>query len=386
MITIMKRLMHRLFFISAVLALVVVGCKKDVTPTVLKVITFPSSSALTSSVSSVTLLPQDSTSTNKVISFSWPAVDYGISAPVTYNLYFDVPTDTIGASPWGKAIKDVVGAGILTKSYTTRTLDSIALQLGLLPDSTSNMVVRVESFVDRSAYSNSVTFSVKPYKPVVIVPATITYLYIAGDFQGWNIGAAVPVACVSSNKKYEGYINIADGGTYQYKLYTVLGDWNSASFGDFGANQADKTSGATGKFKLANYAGSNFAAPSGGYYEVTFNFNDSTWTQTATTWSIIGDATPGGWSTDTQMTYDATNQVWKVTADMKTAGSFKFRANNDWKIDFGIDSKGNLAYADNPFFGYTAGLNNITVPADGNYTITLDLSHAGVYTYTAVKN
>jgi hypothetical protein len=377
-ITIMKRLMNKFFFISAVLALVVVGCKKDVTPTVLKVITFPSSSALTSSVSSVTLLPKDSTAADKVISFSWPAVDYGISAQVTYNLYFDVPTDTIGASPWGKAIKNVVGVDILTKSYTTRVLDSIAMQLGLLADSTSNMVVRVESFVDRSVYSNPVTFSVKPYKPVVVLP--ISYIYIAGDFQGWNIGAAVPIASsITASKKFEGYIYIADGGTYQYKMYTQLGNWNSTSYGDSG-------NGTSGVFKVANYAGGNFQAPAGGYYEIGLNFADSTWTQTATTWSIIGDATPGGWSTDTQMTYDVTNQVWKVTADMKTAGSFKFRANNDWKIDFGLDSKGKLAYADNPVFGYTAGINNITVPADGNYTITLDLSHAGAYTYTAVKN
>ena len=54
------------------------------------------------------------------------------------------------------------------------------------------------------------------------------------------------------------------------------------------------------------------------------------------------------------MTYDEANQVWKVTADMLAGGSFKFRANNEWMIDFGVDANGNLVYADNPFFGYTA--------------------------------
>ena len=377
----MKRFMHKLFFISALLALFLVGCKKEEVPTVLRVVTFSSSSALQSTVNSVTLLATDSTSTASVIGFSWPTVDYGISASITYKLYFDLPGDTTGAAPWGKAVNTLVGVDLLTKSFTTKELNSIALNLGLVPDVTSPIVVRVESFVDRSAYSNAVALSIKPYKPYVKpVDLPIQYLYIAGDFQGWNINAAVPLASsIKTNTKFEGYINIPAGGTFEYKSYTVLGDWNSNSYGD-------KGDGTSGNLKLANYAGSNFKAPGAGYYEIGIDLADSIWTQTATTWSIIGDATPGGWSTDTQLTFDIGNHVWKVTADMKTAGSFKFRANNEWKIDFGLDSKGKLAYADNPIFGYTDGIANLTVPADGNYTITLDLSNAGAYTYTAIKN
>ncbi|MBS1563464.1 MAG: DUF5116 domain-containing protein, partial [Bacteroidetes bacterium] len=64
----------------------------------------------------------------------------------------------------------------------------------------------------------------------------------------------------------------------------------------------------------------------------------------------------------------------------------KFRANGAWAIDFGIDVSGKLVYADNPFLGYTAGLNNLSVPQDGNYTIVLDLHVSGKYTYTLTKN
>jgi starch-binding outer membrane protein SusE/F len=370
--------MNKLFFISALMILGV-ACQKEETPTVLRVVTFPG--LATSTVSSVTLLATDSTSTNHVIGFSWPAVNYGITANVTYSLYFDVPSDTIGTNPWGKAVKEQIGVGLLSVFYTAKAFNGIALQLGLIPDSISSMVVRVESFVDRSVYSNGLTIKITPYQ-LYVPPVTypIGYLYLAGDFQGWNINGAIPLAsAVTTNKKFEGYIYIPAGGTYQYKSYTTLGDWNSNSYGDNG-------DGTTGKLKLANYAGGNFLAPGSGYYEIGINLKDSTWSQTATTWGIIGDATPGGWDTDTQMTYDVANHVWKVTADMKIAGSFKFRANKDWKIDFGIDSKGKLTYADNPFWGYTDGLSNLTVPLDGNYTITLDLSNAGSYTYTAVKN
>jgi starch-binding outer membrane protein SusE/F len=51
-----------------------------------------------------------------------------------------------------------------------------------------------------------------------------------------------------------------------------------------------------------------------------------------------------------------------------------------------VDAAGKLVYADNPFYGYTAGLNNLTVPADGNYTITLDLHDASNYSYILHKN
>lgn len=171
---------------------------------------------------------------------------------------------------------------------------------------------------------------------------------------------------------FEGYVAITGSGL-QYFKYTNAPDWNHINYGD-GGNGTFSTDG--------NAAG--LSVPNGGYYELTANLNNNTWTATATTWSIIGDATPGGWSTDTQMTYDPVNQVWTVTAQMLSNGSFKFRANDEWVVDFGINGSGALQYADNPFFGYTAGLNNLTVPANGTYIITLDLHVSDKYTYSAV--
>ena len=45
---------------------------------------------------------------------------------------------------------------------------------------------------------------------------------------------------------------------------------------------------------------------------------------------------------------------------------------------------GNLQYADNPLFTYNPKLNNLTVPANGTYLITLDLHISSKYTYSAV--
>jgi hypothetical protein len=77
-------------------------------------------------------------------------------------------------------------------------------------------------------------------------------------------------------------------------------------------------------------------------------------------WGLIGDATPGGWDNDTNMTWDADNGVFTATLDL-VAGTFKFRANDGWDVNYGGDIN-----------ALSAGGDNIAVAEDGNYTITFD--------------
>jgi hypothetical protein len=85
---------------------------------------------------------------------------------------------------------------------------------------------------------------------------------------------------------------------------------------------------------VANYAGGNFKAPSDGYYLFSVNLKTMKYLLMKTTWGMIGGATPGGWDKDTPLNYNPSTQSWSVTADMKASGSFKFRANNAWQLDF----------------------------------------------------
>jgi hypothetical protein len=85
------------------------------------------------------------------------------------------------------------------------------------------------------------------------------------------------------------------------------------------------------------------------------------YTYKANRWGVIGDATPGKWDTDTNMAWDATNKVFTVTLDLVSPGSFKFRANDGWDLNYG----GNLG-------NLTPGGDNISVESAGNYTITFD--------------
>ena len=102
-------------------------------------------------------------------------------------------------------------------------------------------------------------------------------------------------------------------------------------------------------------------------------------TPPADSWAIIGSATANGWGTETPMTYDYCNQVWKITMPLTAvAGSneFKFRANNGWALNYGDDgADGKLE----------AGGANIAVPATGNYDVVLNLNATPKPTYTITR-
>ena len=366
----MKKTFNKLLAVLTI-ALLFAACKKDATLTYLDVVPFPGN--LAASANNVVLSANNGDLS--VITFSWPAVVFKIKAPVTYKLQLALPADTIGTTAWSNAITMEAGEDVLSKSFNGTELNTMALTGLKLPgDSASTVVARVVATLDRPVYSNAVAFTVTPYKVI-----DLKKLYVPGDYQGWNPSAAPVLAEVKDRPEmYEGYIYIPAGGSNQFKM-TPQPDWTPTAYGD--------ATGTSGDIIVANFAGGNMSVATDGYYYLTADLNTNKWTATKTTWGIIGGATPGGWDADTKMTYDAANQVWKVTADMKASGTFKFRANNEWKLDFGMDPVTKaLRYADNPFLGYTGGLSDLSVPEDGNYTITLGLHDAGNYTYTLIKN
>ncbi|MBK9255242.1 MAG: SusF/SusE family outer membrane protein [Saprospiraceae bacterium] len=89
---------------------------------------------------------------------------------------------------------------------------------------------------------------------------------------------------------------------------------------------------------------------------------------------IIGDATPGGWDNETAMNQDPSDKtVWKLRVTL-TDGELKFRANNDWDVNWGS--------GDFPIgVGEQDGA-NIPVTA-GDYFIDFN-SVTGAYVFTAV--
>jgi starch-binding outer membrane protein SusE/F len=100
-----------------------------------------------------------------------------------------------------------------------------------------------------------------------------------------------------------------------------------------------------------------------------------TYSLTLTTWGIIGDATAGGWGTQTDMTYNSSSQTFSLAAHLTTGAAFKFRGTSDWGINYGSTA------ADGKTLN--AGGDNIPVTLTADYAITLDLSHPNAYTYSA---
>ncbi len=89
---------------------------------------------------------------------------------------------------------------------------------------------------------------------------------------------------------------------------------------------------------------------------------------------IIGDATPGGWDSDTDLTQDADDpHLWTIRMDLLD-GEVKFRAENDWAVNWGSgDFPAGTAVQDGA---------NIPVVA-GDYRITFN-SLSGAYDFTAL--
>lgn len=340
------------------------GCEDNPTLTVLEEVSF--TAPATSSTDNVALTEDDSTA--NVITLSWEKVDYPIDAPVTYSLQFTAAGDT---STWANMYEMEVGTDVYTATLTGKKLNTIATdELGLEPEVQSNMAIRVKSYVDRAAYSSPVTVSVTPYKVIVNLPS----LWVAGDFQGWDIATAPAIVSPNDDGVYEGYIFIPPGGTNEFKIYGQQ-DWSPISYG----TKNDST------VIEANYAGDNFSVPSDGYYLISIDLNKMILLFMKTDWGMIGGATPNGWDSDTMLEFNQETQSWSVTADMIADGSFKFRANQEWKLDLGLDDEGNLAYANHPWKDYVERP-QLTVPEDGNYTIVLDLHEPGRYKYSITKN
>ncbi|NVO21216.1 MAG: SusF/SusE family outer membrane protein [Bacteroidetes bacterium] len=146
--------------------------------------------------------------------------------------------------------------------------------------------------------------------------------------------------------------------TWRGGIHLAAGEFKFRANHDWGLNYGSTAGNAT-----LDAGGSNIPAPSveSDYYFALDLSTPLTYTYTADRWGIIGDATAGGWSDDQNMTWDATNQVLTATIPL-TVGAIKFRANDDWAVNYG-----------GPLTALTQGGDNIPIAEAGTYVITLDL-------------
>lgn len=181
-------------------------------------------------------------------------------------------------------------------------------------------------------------------------------LYMAGDANGWTQNEMLTS---NDGVNYTGFMYLNNNG---FKFCTEK-SWDGTNYG--------------AGFSTAGDA-ANMTLPDGyeaGYYKVDLNLDAKTMTLTAiTTIGIIGDATAGGWDSDTDMTYNTTDHTWVINDVTLKAGELKFRANDAWDINWG-GTEDNL----------TQGGANIKIADDGTYDIVLHALADGQATCTITK-
>ena len=200
-----------------------------------------------------------------------------------------------------------------------------------------------------------------PFKNAVSYPV----IYAPGGYQKvsgysadeWNPASAPKLASVNSDDRYEAYLFFKSASEFKF---TAGPNWD-LNWGDDGANGTLDQNGAN-------------ISVQPGYYKINVDLNTKTYSMAKITWGLIGSATPGGWDSDTQMSFDEATREWTVIAELK-AGEFKFRANGGWDINLGDDgANGKLEYNGA----------NITIGEAGKYEIRLNAGTPD-YTYTVSK-
>ncbi|MEX0986403.1 MAG: SusF/SusE family outer membrane protein [Bacteroidales bacterium] len=148
----------------------------------------------------------------------------------------------------------------------------------------------------------------------------------------------------------------AVSGTWQGGVHFTTGEFK------FRANQNwDYNYGSNAGDETLDPGGNNIPVSVEADYAIELNLSvPNEYTYSAHRWGIIGNATPGGWDSDTDMTWNEVDGVLSVSVDL-IVGEFKFRADDDWAINLGGD-----------IGALTQDGANLNVAEGGNYTITLN--------------
>ena len=297
---------------------------------------------------------------NEVTTLVWNHADYSVQTEVNYDVEValagtDFATTVAGGSTTNRFIV-----------WTHEGLNAVALEAGLTPYTAGDLDIRIKSSLGTNSemigYSNTITITITPYT------TDLPQLAVPGNHQGWSPSTAPRLAASGFGQTdYEGYVAL-DG---EFKFVGPNGsgvyDWGNDDWGDDG----------TFSGMLALTGESNCTAVAG-YYKINANTTTLAYTTTLTTWGVLGSATApvtggDGWANDADLTYDAGTKKWSVIINLVGGQEIKFRANNDWGLNYGDNgADGSLE----------EGGSNIAVPTTGNYLLELDLSNPRAYTYT----
>lgn len=176
------------------------------------------------------------------------------------------------------------------------------------------------------------------------------FLSVPGGYQGWDPASTTHIVASPANDGiYEGYFWL-DANT-EFK-FAQGGTWD-VNWGDTGADN------------VLDAGGDNIKVAEAGFYRLYVDLNTLNYSVVKTDWGLIGSSTPDAWNSDIDMTYDAVENAWVINTDL-IAGEVKFRANDDWSLNYGDTGADAILDLDG---------NNIVITEPGSYLIKLYLDH-----------
>ena len=152
-------------------------------------------------------------------------------------------------------------------------------------------------------------------------------LYMKGDANGWD---GYDYLAGDDGVHFTGFMYLNQNG---FK-FTTAPDWSGTGYGE--------------NFSTAPDAGNIVMTEPAGYYKVDVDLSAQTYTLTPiTSIGIIGAAVPvTGWDSDQDLTYNVEERCWEIKDIKLNAGECKFRANDDWAMQWGYDGE-KFVYSNN---------------------------------------
>ncbi|RMD69038.1 MAG: SusF/SusE family outer membrane protein [Bacteroidetes bacterium] len=284
----------------------------------------------------------------------WTAADFGFQAAVTYEVQLDK-----AGNDFSNPILLGTTSG-LSLPLVVEKVNNQLLTRNIPGEVATDFQLRIVATVHDSVpalISETIALTITPYTVQIDYPK----LQVPGSYQGWDpANEETVIWSVNADERYEGYIYFPEDNV-EFK-YTKGPSWTT-NWGDNGADGTLEPDGA------------NIVAGPAGQYKLNVDLNTLTHSFVRTDWGLIGSATPNGWDSDMDMTFDPATNVWSITTDL-SSGEIKFRANDDWAINLGDNDA-------DTYLEYDGA--NIVIEEAGNYTIELMLRMPR-YRYKITKN
>ncbi|MEK6153624.1 SusE domain-containing protein [Flavobacteriaceae bacterium 3-367] len=365
-------------FLALILMFSFIGCEEDDTVIVASAVSPP---VLAPQLNGATVILTEETASNIAVTFTWSPADFDVTTVESYELLMGIAGNDF-ATP--HSFGNTTSTFVSLTAGELNTLIQDTFEQTVEKDADDNTIpVQMEAKViaslgsSLSMESDPINFSVVPFELTGPIPVKDLFFVGPATIAGWeNNNGNQALFRDPENSDLHHYTGFFAADAF--KILEILGQWQP----QWGTNDGtsvevnDGTGSDPGVFSIATE----------GYYtfqinlaEATFSIDpfDATAAPTYTTVGYIGSARTGddtGWNSDidfTQSTFD--QHIWFATDVTLFDGEMKFRADDDWAVNWGSDTFfSGAATQDGPNIPVTAGVYDIWFnDLDGRYLFIL---------------